>query len=507
MYKIMLLLICAIIGQTAYAARVANHITGVGAKDNLINPFFCIQNSDGQVAYALAPGAEVDGNKYSGNAYYVGGTLRFGGCSTDHVYLGYVGFSVNEQHHNQFSSYSPPQGVHIAYTQPAIDQNGDITGKIQYTNISPHFNLFPSGVHSNPNWDFVGTNLSGLEFSKMIDPIVVPNLSLEDANGRLSDLAEMQNFLTMGMNTVRVPLSWGYLQLDGAGKGDINFDYYHSYVKPLIESLTSAHVYVIIDLHSYMRYSIFGKEYSGCGDDGKCPDGTLILDANAYQDVWSKLFALMKNDQKIDMNYIMFDLVNEPVDVPNDSVFTIQAQIIKKLREQGYPGLILVEGNAWSGLHSWTTTSWKSTDGKTTYTNASLFTREHFIQAGISDLSKIIINVHQYLDSNYSGTHNECLTDLNTRGDNGFNLDAFVNYLQQNQLKAIVTEFGAGRDDKSCTIALTSFMNYLKTNSAKNKDYGFIGWTVWSSGHGWGDYHLRVTPVSYQAKLLQNYLS
>jgi endoglucanase len=305
---------------------------------------------------------------------------------------------------------------------------------------------------------------------------------------------------------MRVPLHWGYLQLDGPGKGDINADYYQAYVKPLLETLTTARVYTIVDLHAYMRYSRFGKEAAGCGVDGACPDGTLITDAKAYQDVWTKLFALMKSDPKINMNYIMLDLVNEPVGAPDDSVFTVQAQVIKSLRQQGYEGYILVEGNNWSGLHSWSTASWKSSDGRTTYTNATLFTRARFVQAGINDLSKIIINAHQYLDSDYSGTHDVCLTDLGTTGTNGFNLNAFADYLQQNQLKAMVTEFGAGRDSGTCSVAMSRFLNYLKDNAAKDKDYGFIGWTIWSAGHGWGDYNLRVKPDSYQMNVLRQYL-
>lgn len=161
-----------------------------------------------------------------------------------------------------------------------------------------------------------------------------------------------------------------------------------------------------------------------------------------------------------------------------------------------------MEGNSWSGLHSWTTTAWASKDGKTTYTNSTLFTRDNFIKAGINDLSKIIINVHQYLDSDYSGTHEQCLTNLKTVGLDGFNLDTFTNYLQQNKLNAMVTEFGAGSDSSSCVGALTGFLNYLKYNSAKNKDYGFMGWTIWSAGHGWGNYNLRVTPNSYQTQIV-----
>jgi endoglucanase len=488
------------------AAEITNKIIGVGPSDQPINPYVCIQDGNGKVTYALKPGQTVDANKYSGSSSYVGATLRFGGCNDSNSYLGYLGMSVNAQHNNKISAYTPPQGVHIAYQNPAIDGNGVLTGNIHYTAINPNFNFLTAAPASNSDWSFVGINLSGLEFGKVIDPFSIPNLSVEDAKGKQSDLAETQGFVKAGMNTVRVPVSWGYLQLDGAGKGNLYQDYYDSYVKPLLETLTSAHVYAMVDLHAYMRYSQFGKEYSGCGPEGKCPDGTLVIDAKAYQDVWTKLVALMKTDPKINMDYILLDLVNEPVEVPNDAVFTIQAETIKALRQQGYQGYILVEGNAWSGLHSWLTTTWKSTDGKQTYSNATLFTRENFAKAGISDMSKILINAHQYLDSDYSGTHNKCMTDLSTTGDNGFNLNAFADYLQKNHFKAIITEFGGGTDSSSCSVAMTHFLNYLKDNAAKNKDYGFVGWTLWSAGHGWGNYNLRVTPTSYHMQVLKNYL-
>ena len=492
--------------QTSYSASITNKINGVGAKNDLINPYFCIENPTGKIT-AVAPGASIDGNAASGNPYYVGGALRFGGCDANkNAYLGYVAFNLNAQHNNKFASYTPPAGIHVMYANPNIDINGSITGQIQYTVIQPNFNLLPTKPNENAHWNFVGINLSGLEFGKMIDPVVVPNLSADDAEGKNSDLADTQQFLKAGMNTVRVPLHWGFLQLEGPGKGEINQDFYNAYVKPLLESLTAAHTYAIVDLHSYMRYSVFGKQYAGCGADGTCPDGTLITDAKAYQDVWKKLYTLMKNDPKINMDYIMLDLINEPVNVPDDLVFTIQAEVIKTLRQLGSQNFILVEGNSWSGLHSWTTSRWTAQNGKETYTNAALFTRENFAKAGITDLSKILLNVHQYLDSDYSGTHNQCLTNLTTQGADGFNLNAFTDYLQQNHLKAIVTEFGSGTDSASCQGALTQFLNYLQDNSAKNKDYGFVGWTVWSTGHGWGDYNLRVTPTSYQMKVMKNYL-
>ncbi|WP_133127268.1 glycoside hydrolase family 5 protein [Legionella nagasakiensis] len=490
------------LSEASFSANLTNQIEGVGP-DNAIKPYICIQNGLGQVTYALAPGQSIDGNNMSGSANYVGATLRFDGCGYNNAYLGYLGFSLNNQGNNFINNYSPPQGVHIAYEEGAIDTQGHITGKIRYTQIYPNPDL--SQVKNGKYWDFIGINLSGLEFGKSIDPFVIPNLSTEDVDTVNSDLRAINAFIEHGINTVRVPVRWGYLQLQGPGKGDIYTDYYNYYVRPLLQTLTRAKIHTIVDLHSYMRYSQFGKQYAGCGMDGPCPDGTLITNSKAYEDIWKKLYTLIKQDPAIDQQYILIDLVNEPVGVPDDKVFTIQANLIKMLRQQGFEGYILIEGNAWSGLHSWTTEQWQGTDGHV-YTNASLFTRENFNKAGIYDLSKIVINVHQYLDSNFSGTQDNCQQDLSTVGPSGFNLMAFVDYLQQNQFKAMVTEFGTGRNSDSCAPALIAFINYLKDNSAKDKDAGFLGWTIWSAGHGWGNYNLRVTPDSYQQNLLDNYL-
>lgn len=486
----------------SFSATMTNKIEGVGP-NGAVKPYICIQNANGATTLKLAPDQSGDANNASGNKYYAGASLRFGGCEASNTYLGFVGFGISATGNNSVSTYTAPEGVHISYVKPAIDSRGTVSGAINYTPIEPNFALPAAKI--GQNWQFVGVNLSGLEFGKSIDPVVIPNLSAQDSDSANSDLKETEAFINAGMNTVRVPVSWGYLQLDGAGKGSINLAYYNNYVRPLLQSLTQAKVNTIVDLHAYMRYSKFGEQYSGCGENAACPDGTLILDEKAYQSLWGQLATLMQNDPDIDKNYLLIDLVNEPVAVPDDKVFTIQASLIKLLRAQKFDGYILVEGNSWSGLHSWTTTQWQGSDNQT-YSNASLFTRANFEKAGINDLSKILINVHQYLDSDYSGTHNDCLQDLTTVGDNGFNLNAFTDYLAENRLKAIVTEFGTGTNQASCKAPLNEFVRYMQDNSAQGKDYGFAGWTLWASGHGWGNYNLRVKPESYQMDTVKDYL-
>lgn len=497
------------------AATITNNISGVGPAKYMVYPYFCIQDENQNMTYALKHGDSVDGNQYSGNQWYVGGTLRFGGCSLMNAYLGYAGFNVYaDGTYHGFNNYSPPNGVHVEASNLDVDGTGRLTGQIHYTQIAGNARLLSGAAPAqNEHWSFVGFNLSGLEFSKYIDPVVIPNLSEEDAGGQFSDLDEVRPLLRSGFNTVRVPVRWSYLQMGAPGQGaiDASSNYYKSYVKPLLETLTQARIYTIIDMHAYMRYSIFGKQYAGCGpigDPAPCPDGTLDTNVNHYIDIWTKLYKKIAGNPAINKKYILLDLMNEPVDVPDDKVFTIQVGVIKALRALGFNGYILVSGNNWSGLHSWTNKSWTSSDGLKTYTNAALFSRENFNKAGITDLSKIIINVHQYLDQDFSGTHDTCQTDLTTTGVGGFNLQAFSNYLRKNRLKAMLTEFGTGRDTATCEIALDSIVSYMKTNSSKGKGYGFLGWNIWSVGHGWGDdYNLRVKPDSYHMDILNPYLT
>jgi endoglucanase len=497
-----LLISISLICPFGYAAKlpITNAILGLGPDSNKVTPYLCIQDKNQQVkpGCALASGESVaDAGTCSGNPYYAGASLRFGGCQDTDTYLGYMGID------SKGISYQPPDAVYIGLNNAAINSSGVITGTVDYKPINANFNFLATAPTNSSVWLFTGVNLSGLEFGKFPAPSVVPNLAAEDVKTPFSDVPDTKAFLSSGMNTVRVPMHWGYLQPNGTST-PIDQHYFNSYVKPLLETLTHAKVHTILDLHSYMRYSEFGKQYAGCGSDGPCPDGHLITDPKIYQDIWDQLYQLINKDPSIDQQYLMLDLVNEPVNVPGDGVFTIQAAVIKSLRSQGFNGYILIEGNNWSGLHSWTS-SWTDNQGQS-YSNERLFRRDNFVKNGITDLTKILINVHQYLDSDFSGTHDSCQADITTTGKDGFNLDDFVSFLQKNELNAIVTEFGVGKDASTCSPILNQFMNYLKMHAATKYKYGFVGWTIWSTGHGWGSYNLRVLPNSYAMDVIKPYL-
>ena len=507
------------ITSTNLQTSLTNQLTGFGkigtpGYENTV-PVICMQNADKSYSNNPLTGGETLNNleQYSGNQYWAGAAIRAGGCDqNNNPYLGFIGFNLNGSQPVVFQSYSASGALHINFSNLNVDNSGNLTGTPSYTPIESDINdgsLKPTSV--TRKLPYIGINLSGLEFSNVINTSTAPDLSQQDENqSQYTDLPNMQKFVQSGVNTVRVPVSWSFLALGGESDPTINLAYWSNFVQPLLETLTSAGIYTIFDLHSYMHYSWMGSQISGCIPSvSQCPDGTLDTNANDYVGIWTNIYSLIKADSNINQQYLMLDLMNEPAAASGENltveqVYNAEVPVAKALQSQGFNGKILLEGNNWTGLHSWTTLA--DSEGKT---NADVFTNTNLKASGIN-INNILINVHQYLDSDFSGTQNTCLpaSALSSTGTNGFNLQAFTNYLQTNGLQAIVTETGAAVNGaSSCQATLQGFLDYLNTNAANGAGAGFVGVTLWGAGHGWGgasSYNLYVDPTTYQFATLVN---
>ena len=457
--------------------------------------------------------------KISQNAYYFGAAVRApasGDKKCTGQYYGYLNVNRNNDGFN--IQYKPAKGTHIGLKQESIDVNDHtLKGKLGFSKIGSASDDFPTN-HQNPDkthW-FTGVNLSGFEFSRSPNPTVIPNLSVEDADHKYSDLAATKQFLNQGANTIRLPIRWAYIQPYGPSDNmpNIGESYFTELYIPAVKKLVDHGYFVIVDLHAYMHYSTVGAGVAGCGPGAtSCPDGKLKTKPQHYVNVWSNILQQLK-DANIDTKHLLIDIVNEPAtktqvkhNLKPKIPFTMQMKVIAHLYKNGFKGRYLVEGADWTGLHSWEQSG-----------NAEQFTRENMLAAlennGLSQAkaeklinNKIIINVHQYFDSDYSGTHKGCQTDLSTTGKKGFNLNAFKNYLKKQKLKAMVTEFGVGNKQSQCQTALNKFLkdHVNKHHYTPKKGYGYVGWTAWSTGHGWGDYKLRIKPDDWKANTLKQY--
>lgn len=287
-----------------------------------------------------------------------------------------------------------------------------------------------------------GINLSGAEFNPQ-------------ANGQpwidgIPVLADADYFVLKGMNTIRLPIKWEYLQ--PSLNGPVNFDSaYGKAIDQFIQQATQdRHLWVIIDVHNYMRYQFAGNTYV-IGE----PNSPVTTEKFAL--LWGEIAKRYQNNPQV-----IFGVMNEPSNMNTQLALTNTNAAIAKIREQegSIKHLILVQGNYWSGMHSWLTTD-----------NATIFTPDN-----IKDpQNNYALDIHQYLDEDSSGSKPECVTDIVSHA----NMDAFLAWAKKNRVKVFVSEFGAP-NTPTCAKSLTDFLNYLEAHTDV-----FVGWTAWSGGHAW----------------------
>jgi endoglucanase len=84
-----------------------------------------------------------------------------------------------------------------------------------------------------------------------------------------------------------------------------------------------------------------------------------------------------------------------------------------------------------------------------------------------------VLDIHEYLDKDYSGTLAECVNPYETA------MAEVTAWLRANGLKAMVTEFG-GSDSDGCKAMVGDALAYMESNPE------YIGWTAWAAGPLWG---------------------
>lgn len=128
---------------------------------------------------------------------------------------------------------------------------------------------------------------------------------------------------------------------------------------------------------------------------------------------------------------------------------------------------IFVEGNSWTGAWTWT----EYNDNLANLTDTE---------------NKIVYEMHQYLDSDGSGTSSTCVST--TIGQE--RVKSATQWLIDNNKVGFLGEF-AGGDNDVCKEAITGMLTYLEDNSAV-----WLGASWWAAGPWWGDYFASIEPPS-----------
>jgi endoglucanase len=300
-----------------------------------------------------------------------------------------------------------------------------------------------------------GTTLSGAEFGDAHLPGTFGTDYTYPTN------AEVDYFLGKGMTSLRVPFRWERMQPSQGAALDVaelaRLDAFVSYA-------TSRGASVILDPHNYARY--FGQVV-GAG----VPDAALA-------DFWSRLAAHYASNA-----HVVFALMNEPHDLPTEQWEGAAQGAIDAIRATGAKNLILVPGNEWTGAHSWTE-SWYGT------ANAVVMLKVTDPQDNYA------FEVHEYLDSDFSGTHPECVSA--TFGSE--QMKAFTDWLRANKRRGFLGELGGGAN-ATCFSAVNDQLAFLEANADV-----YLGWSWWAAGPWWGDYFLSIEPANGQDKPMMSVL-
>ncbi|KAI5251720.1 glycoside hydrolase [Aureobasidium subglaciale] len=309
----------------------------------------------------------------------------------------------------------------------------------------PLTRLGQRAVSTSGKLQFVGINESGPEFGEGNIP------------GKLGtdytwpDLSTISTFVGKGMNTFRVNFLMERL-VPNQMTGSLDAAYL-SNLTETVNGITKLGAYAIIVPHNYGRYN-----------------GEIITSAEDFGTFWKTVANVFKTNDKV-----IFDTNNEFHDMSTSLVADLNQAAIDAIRSTGATSqYVTVEGNAYTGAWTWTTS--QGTDGKTNGETMGVLTD--------SVDGKLIYQMHQYLDSDGSGTSSTCVSQ--TIGSE--RLKAATTWLRDNKKIGLVGEF-AGAVNSDCEAAVKDLLAFV----AENSDV-WAGALWWAAGPWWDDYMFSVEP-------------
>ncbi|MFZ4076925.1 MAG: glycoside hydrolase family 5 protein [Legionellaceae bacterium] len=367
------------------------------------------------------------------------------------------------------SLLQPKQQCQLSVLMYAGNQQGIQSGtiKINYQGRTPLQSQARANVllDTSPGNILLGYNLSGFEFASTPTP------------GNYPTTADATTFAkTFSSKIIRVPFRMEYCT---DSDGNINNPIYLNAVNDFVQNLinNNGDIQVLLDMHNYMRYC----PNASAGSCGTFLTGTAL--GNAWKNIANYL-PVVKNNP----NTVWLDLMNEPNGIPAQQAFDNEIAAFIALRQSNINNPIALEGTEWTGLHSWVSSG-----------NASVFTvsaiNSALQNAGVNP-GQYAIEVHQYLDYDFSGTSPVCV-DNATLNDQ-INFSEFTQWLQSNHVPVILGETGGGLN-QVCIDDMSTLYDDAVQNpySASAANGGFSAITYWGGGQAWGNsYFLGIQPIS-----------
>jgi endoglucanase len=265
--------------------------------------------------------------------------------------------------------------------------------------------------------------------------------------------AEIDFFAANKMNIIRIPFLWERMQPTANGALDPT---QLGYMDATVSYANSKGISVVLDPHNYGAY-----QGLTIGVPGGQPN-------SVFANFWSLMATHYKNNPEV-----IFGLMNEPVG-SNMTATTWEASAqaaITAIRATGARNMILVPSTFWE--HA-----------------------VNFVQLNAADMINITdpvnnwsYEIHQYLDSDGSGTHPDFPSTTVAVAD----LTAFTQWLAANNRTAFLGEIGV-TSAPGALADLSAMLKYMRKNRAQ-----WTGFTYWTAGRWYpADYMFSVEPQNGQ---------
>jgi len=337
---------------------------------------------------------------------------------------------------------SPSSPLDTTMSAPLPDEQGSVSGAAANDvapPVAPAENPAPPADSAPPAsipLPYRGVNLAGGEFGDVLP-------GTENRDYKWPTTSEVDYYVGKGMNTFRIGFKWERLQ--PKAQGDLEAPYLAK-LDALVTYTTSKGAAVILNPHNFARY--YGE-----------PVGSSKVPAATFADLWRRLALRYASNPRV-----MFNLVNEPNNMPTEQWVNAANAAIAAIRTAGATNLIHVPGNGWTGAHSWTH-DYYGTPNATAMLDIA------------DPANNVVFEVHQYLDANSSGSSDRCVSK--TIGSE--RLAPFIAWLRANGKKGFVGEF-AGGDNPTCNAAVEDMLTAMMDAADV-----LLGWQWWAAGPAWRD--------------------
>lgn len=335
-------------------------------------------------------------------------------------------------------------GVTVEYVQEGTSpKNPPHQGSLYSVTVTPEAEstctFLPPTVYADGKMRIV--NLAGAEFNSY------PKFPHE---------CDLDYFAQAGVNTVRFPFLWEYIQPNLGLPIDWSEGGYAAQLKLLIDAWTSKGFTVLVDMHNYMKYShtVIGAPGSWVSEE-------------QYASAWKQIAEQIKDNPLVQFNLMNEPMIDGGVDYDGTQLtLDNQNAADQAIRETGATQKSLYSGNGYSNVADWSLDYYGTP-------NSEVFVPERIISPNYA------VDAHWYYagsEQNYS-PENGCVTPRSECIDKQ-NPEDFLNWQKTTRISVVFGET-SGTDSEDCINCILDGTKWLMNQT----QWDGIG--LWAGGHAW----------------------